>query len=88
MAVLTVSEEGKAEGILRIVIPHAGAPLKTADLKKNDIEKIIRQIQRGRSFSQIAQAMHLEEAVAEQVCRLYSTHPGVDAEGIMKKMGI
>ncbi len=25
---------------------------------------------------------------AEQICRLYLTHPGVDADGIMRKMGI
>ena len=26
--------------------------------------------------------------LAEQICWLYLTHPGVDADGIMRKMGI
>ena len=32
--------------------------------------------------------MGMEEDFAEQICRLYLTHPGVTAEGIMTKMGL
>ena len=57
-------------------------------LKKKDIEKIGKMVQKGKSYVEIAKALHLEEAVSEQVCRLYLTHPGVDAEGVMRKMGL
>ena len=29
-----------------------------------------------------------DKELAEQICRLYLTHPGVDADGIMTKMGL
>ena len=48
----------------------------------------IREIEKGRSVSQIAAAFKLDPELAEQICRLYLTHPGVDAQGIMTKMGL
>lgn len=30
----------------------------------------------------------LEISLVEQIVRLYATHPGVDADGIMTKMGL
>ncbi len=88
MARLYLSETGGIERMERIDIPNEAPPLHIADLKKKDIEKIGKMQQKGKTYRQIAEKMHLEEAVAEQVCRLYSTHPGVDAEGVMKKMGL
>ena len=88
LAVLTLSKEGTLEEIRRVDIPHQGEPLKIRDIRKKDIEKIVKQVQKGRSYDQIARAMNLEEDLAEQICRLYLTHPGVDEEGIMKKMGL
>lgn len=32
--------------------------------------------------------MKIDNELAEQICRLYLTHPGVDADGIMTKMGL
>ena len=88
MAVLYLSAEGRIEKIEKIDIPHQGPLFKADDLKKKDIEKIGKMVQKGKSYVEIAKALHLEEAVSEQVCRLYLTHPGVDAEGVMRKMGL
>ena len=36
----------------------------------------------------MAESYGISEDLTEQICRLYLTHPGVDADGIMGKMGL
>ena len=63
--------------------PSAGEP----DLRKQ-IETVIRETGRGRTPREIAQKTGMDAALAEQIARLYVTHPGVTVEGIMAKMGL
>ena len=58
----------------------------TADLKRQ-IEIIIRDTQKGKSPSEIAGKHGLDYQMTEKIVRLYLTHPGVDSDGIMTKMG-
>ena len=37
---------------------------------------------------EIAEALRMDPDLTEQICRLYLTHPGMDADGIMTKMGL
>lgn len=55
---------------------------------KKYLPAVIREIDKGTSVEQIAVKFHLSHELAEQICRLYLTHPGVDADGIMAKMGM
>ena len=67
----------------------AAAIEKPADsIDRNQIERVIREIHKGRSVSQIASALKMDPGITEQICRLVLTHPGVDADGIMMKMGL
>lgn len=52
------------------------------------IVSIMKDTDKGKSVQEIAAKHGVSEALAEQICRLYLTHPGVDADGIMGKMGI
>ena len=93
---------GELPQVRRIDIPHqagraagkgsaarAGAGEDpAAGISAGLIGKIIWEIEKGRSASQIAAAFKLDPELAEQICRLYLTHPGVDAQGIMTKMGL
>ena len=76
--------------INRIDLPqHQSASLPgsaAADLRKQ-ILIIIRDTQRGRSPAEIAGKHGYDPRMTEQIVRLYLTHPGVDADGIMTKMG-
>ena len=76
--------------INRIDVPqHQSASLPgsaAADLRKQ-ILIIIRDTQRGRSPAEIAGKYGFDPRMTEQIVRLYLTHPGVDADGIMTKMG-
>ena len=58
----------------------------SADLKKQ-IEVVIKETQKSRSPEAIANRYGYDKALTEQIARLYLTHPGVTADGIMTKMG-
>ena len=76
--------------ITRIDIPQktTGILSKTgsADLKKQ-IKTVIKETQKNRSPEAIADRYGFDKALTEQIARLYLTHPGVTADGIMTKMG-
>lgn len=55
---------------------------------KQIINSVIKDTNRGIPVKEIASRNGIEEKLAEQICRLYLTHPGVDADGIMTKMGL
>lgn len=55
---------------------------------KKTIELIMRDTQKGIPVSKMASRHDISQELAEQICRLYLTHPGVDADGIMRKMGL
>jgi putative phosphoesterase len=88
MATAEITESGIT--IKRIEIPqkHIGALSKTgtADLKKQ-IDIVIKETQKNRSPEDIANKCGFDTALTEQIARLYLTHPGVDADGIMTKLG-
>ena len=88
MAKLTLDDDGRIAKIMRIDIPHQSPGIRPEQIRRQDIERVIREIKKGRSVKQIASSSGLGEELSEQICRLYLTHPGVDADGIMTKMGL
>ena len=87
MAVLTIDDDGWS--VQRMEIPHAKKETKPDSINlRKTIETVISETQKGRSVEKISQKYHLDPSVAEQIVRLYVTHPGVDADGIMTKMGL
>ena len=87
MAVLTVDEDGWI--VKRIEIPHEekGSRLSGSDMK-SVIETVVAETQKRKSVEEIARKHKLEIKLVEQIVRLYVTHPGVTADGIMTKMGL
>ncbi len=75
--------------ITRIDIAHP-APKPKIDPKdvKAQIELVIRELGKGRGPQQTAERYGMDPALAEQIARLYLTHPGVTADGILSKMGL
>ncbi|MCM1386710.1 MAG: metallophosphatase family protein [Bacillus sp. (in: Bacteria)] len=55
---------------------------------KQIINTVMRETNRGKAVAEIAAKLNISEELTAQICRLYLTHPGVDADGIMGKMGI
>ena len=87
LALLTVDEDGWV--VKRIEIPHEqkGSRLPASDMK-SVIKTVVSETRKNRSVEEIARKHRLEPSLVEQIVRLYVTHPGVDADGIMRKMGL
>ena len=52
------------------------------------IVSVMKDTDRKKSVGEIAKRNGISKELAEQICRLYVTHPGVDPDGIMRKMGL
>lgn len=87
LAIVTV--KGGAIDVERVEIPHQGPPRPRiqADLR-GQIETVMKEMQRGRPAVEIAARRGWDAGLVEQIARLYATHPGVTADGILDKMGV
>lgn len=56
--------------------------------KEKRLRDILRDVDKGRSVSQIAEKYGMTQETTEQICRLYLTHPGIDAAGVKEKMAM
>lgn len=61
-----------------------------AQLSDKDMYRLVRTIMRevdaGRSIEDIAARNRVDREFAEQICRMYLTHPGVGVNGILDRM--
>ena len=75
--------------VTKIDIAHTPAFHKAdpADIR-SQIEIVIREIEKGRGKNDIAEKYGIDPVTAEQIARLYLSHPGVTVDGIMTKMGL
>ena len=74
----------------RVDIPHLGRAItvpKEGDLRAV-VEAVMRESGKGRAPGEIARRHGWDAALVEQIARLYVTHPGVTADGILRKMGL
>ena len=89
MALLTIGSDGW--DVRRISIPHTSrekAPRIDSGNIYKQIEVIMKETQKGLSADSIAGKYGLDRELTEQIVRLYVTHPGVTADGIMTKLGL
>lgn len=95
MAVLEIEEESGKWQIHKIDLTGRGEmkenkPFQGINEKnlKTVVETIVREMRAGRRVEDIAKKLGADSEFVEQVCRIYVTHPGVDAQGIMDKMEV
>lgn len=100
MAMLWVEDDGRFR-IERVDIEtrtsgespkDLGAASKDSEIStamvKEYLPAIMREIDKGTSVDRLAKRFRISKELAEQICRMYLTHPGVDADGIMRRLGI
>ncbi|MDE7183230.1 MAG: metallophosphatase family protein [Lachnospiraceae bacterium] len=89
MAVLEVEEGSSVWQVRKMDLTEnaASRPICEGSLKST-VEIILREMNAGHKVEWIAQKLGVECAFVEQVCRIYVTHPGVDAQGIVDKMEV
>ena len=89
MGIMMIAQ--KDWNVQRIDIPHTPketAPRIDPNNIKQQIEIVIKEIRKGSDIRAIASKYGMDAALVEQIVRLYVTHPGVTADGIMTKMGL
>lgn len=89
MAILRIDPDGWV--LKQVQIPHS-AKEKTPKVDSGNIYKqievVVHDTEKGLSVDSIVQKRGLDPALVEQIVRLYVTHPGVTADGIMTKIGL
>lgn len=91
-ALLFIEENGEFK-VEKRVIPHTGQLSSReetripADIARM-IPAIMKEIDAGRSVKQIAKKHRISEELSEQIARMYLTHPGVDVDGILRRIGL
>ena len=89
MAVLRIGKDGFTAK--RIDLPHGKkktVPEPGGGDLREQIGIVIRETQKGRTTAEVARKYGMDPELTEQIARLYVTHPGVTADGIMAKMGL
>ena len=89
MALLEVGADGNLS-LQRVDLLAEPDTLKVPDAgqMKRAVSLIVRDTKKNRSVEEISRKHRLPPSLVAQVVRLYLTHPGVDVEGILRKMGL
>lgn len=73
----------------KVVIDNSGPVIDSSSLPKN-IDSIIRKamklMDKGRGTEDIARSCNISPALADDICRMYLTHPGIDVAGILQRI--
>lgn len=99
MAVVEVEERAEDEGVrtfhvikMDIVQDAAaagqGKPAKENAMSEKELRAILRDVDKGKCVSEIAAKYGISQETTEQICRLYLTHPGIDAASVKEKMAM
>ena len=87
MAILSLDTETKEMSIERIEFSKKKQETQPLNMKKT-ITAVLKDMKKGKNVKDIARRNHISIELTEQICRIYVTHPGVDAEGILNKMEV
>lgn len=104
MAVAEVEERAEDEGvrtfqvIKKDIVQDAAAPERGKNGKGNAVEEkaltekalrmLLSDVDKGKDVAFLAKKYGVTQETAEQICRLYLTHPGIDAAGVREKMAM
>ena len=73
----------------KVVIDNSGPVIDSSSLPKN-IDSIIRKAMKltdkGKGAEDIARSYNISPALADDICRMYLTHPGIDVAGILQRI--
>lgn len=95
LAVLETDKKGSFE-VRKVEIADSRERAKEREAygkrRPEDMGRVIKRVMldtnRGLTVDKISEKNHIDRELAEQICRLYLTHPGVSMEGILEKMGL
>lgn len=71
--------EGKGEH-------HEGSFLGTDRGMAEIVKRVIKDMDRDIPLDKIAKRQQIPQDLAEMICRMYVTHPGIDVDGILNRI--
>ncbi len=86
MAVVEVEDDGTFR-VVKKDIANTAVGRETAFTEKT-LALLLQDVDKGRSVAEIASKYKIDKETAEQICRLYLTHPGIGASGVLDKMAM
>ena len=87
IAIMIINDDGWI--VERVDIAHpVRRPKIDPDNIRAQVEIVGKELSRGRGPKEISEKYGMDPALAEQIVRLYVTHPGVTVDGVMTKMGL
>lgn len=89
MAVVEVENDGTFRVVKKDIV-HMSPD--TAEHKMVFTQKmlndLLRDVDKGKGVTEIAVKYRIDKETTEQICRLYLTHPGIGAAGVLDKMAL
>jgi putative phosphoesterase len=91
MGILTIDEKDKSFSFEKVdcspVLRAEDVRLPEKDMAKL-IDTVIKQMNAGKTVDEIAQKNRVEVDLVHQILQIYTTHPGIDTQGILNRMDI
>ena len=91
MAILTIDEADKSFSFERVdcspILTAGSEKLPDKDMAKL-IDRIKKQMDAGKPVDEIARKNRVEEKMVKQILQIYTTHRGIDVQGILDRMDI
>ena len=97
MAMLEIDGESGSLAVRRIGLSEGEAQDADSDCfcpefgsgeLRGIVETVVKDLARGRSVEHIVRTRRVSRALTEQICQIYFTHPGIDAQGVMDRIEI
>lgn len=91
MAVITLDEKEHIFSVEKINCMHADTAKKAENTPEdmyNIVKKVIKDMESGKGIPVIAKRNGIQEELAEKICRIYSTHQGIDVDGVLNRLDI
>ena len=85
---LTVTRIGLSEGEAQDEAPDSLCPELGSGELRGIVETVVKDLARGRSVDHIVKTRRISRVLTEQICQIYFTHPGIDAQGVMDRIEI
>jgi putative phosphoesterase len=91
MAILTVDEKNRSFAFEKVDV----SPILKAEstkLPEQDMAKLVRNIMRqmdaGKTVEEISKKNRVDTQIVNQILQIYTTHQGIDVQGILNRMDI
>ena len=92
MAVMTIEDETHSYWIEKIDCSSGVKEVAEPKISEKDMDKLIKAIVKdmnmGRDVETIAKRNQVEVEFVNQILQIYTTHPGIDVDGILNRMDI